>query len=335
VKHLTSIVPLASGEPGHTMEKLIGIIFLAVFLLTACTTTPEPENSESTEMPKPVFRVIGYTTDANIPELIPYDKLTHINYAFLIPNDDGTLAGFANAWKLDKIVELAHKNNCKVLISVGGWGWDREFETLAANAETRTLFVDALAGFAADHNLDGVDMDWEFPDPGDSAQNFLAIMTELRAAIPKDKLLSAAVVAYGDTNGLGIPEEAFALMDFVNIMAYDGPDHGSMSQAENALDYWLGRGLPPEKAVLGVPFYEHPNYTPYRKLVEANPEAANTDTTDYYGANVTYNGIPTIQAKTRLAQERASGIMFWTLESDAQGELSLIGAIDAVLHGEE
>ena len=208
MRTLSVVFSLFSGQR-HTMDKLIVFCLIVVFS-TACSTTSPTENPESTATPMPVksFRVIGYATDASIPEIIPYDKLTHINYAFLIPNSDGTLAHFANAWKLEAIVKLSHENDCKVLISVGGWGWDEQFETLAADADSRSRFVDALVDFAADHNLDGIDMDWEYPDPGDSAQNFLALMTELRAALPEDTLLTAAVIAHGDAVGLGTSNEA-------------------------------------------------------------------------------------------------------------------------------
>jgi GH18 family chitinase len=122
-------------------------------------------------------------------------------------------------------------------------------------------------------------------------------------------------------------------MDFINIMAYDGDgaQHSSMDYAQSALDYWLGRGLPPEKATLGVPFYARPTEIPYRRIAMDDPAAAQLDSTVYAGILINYNGIPTIQAKTRLAMQRASGIMFWTLEDDASGELSLLGAIHQVV----
>ena len=284
-----------------------------------------PASNEPASEP---FRVIGYVTEAVVPEIIPYDQLTHINYAFLIPNADGTIIPPTNIWKLEKITASAHEHGVKVLISVGGWGWDAEFETLAANSDVRAQFAENLVRFVEEHKLDGIDMDWEYPDPGPSSEHFLALMRLLRTQLPEGKLLTAAVVAYGDEHALGVPAEAFEIMDFVNLMAYDGGDHGSMAQAERSLDYWLGRGLPAEKTVLGLPFYGHPTGSPYRKIVESAPEAATLDEFEYLGVVRRYNGIPTIEAKTRLAQERGSGVMFWTLEQDAQGELSLIGAID-------
>ena len=278
------------------------------------------------------FRVIAYVTEAIVPAVIPYDKLTHINYAFLLPNEDGTFRDLLNSWKIGELVNLAHRRNVKVLISVGGWGWDKQFETLAANPASRAAFVRNLVKTVDEFQFDGADIDWEYPNPGESAQNFLALMQELRAALPKSSLLTAAVVALGE-HGPGIPTESFAWMDFANIMAYDdaGPIHSSIEYARSALDYWLGRGLPPEKATLGVPFYARPTETAYSQIVKADPAAAQLDSTTYAGIQINYNGIPTIQAKTRLAMQRASGIMFWTLDQDASGDLSLLSAIHQVV----
>jgi chitinase len=312
------------------------ILFLLSILLTACAPTPAVPAAEVEMLaPEARFRVIGYTTAAIVVDSIQFDKLTHINYAFLIPNEDGTFASLPNAWKLEQLVSRAHQQGVKVLISVGGWGWDEQFEALAASPQHRATFVSELAAFVQQYSLDGADIDWEFPDPGQSAQNFLALMTKLRQALP-EKLLTIAAVALGET-GAGIPAEVFPLLDFVNIMAYDGSgeNHSSMQYAQDALDYWLGRGLPPEKAVLGVPFYARPDGTPYYRLIQNDPAAANLDSFDYYGTLLYYNGIPTMQEKTALALERGSGIMIWTLEHDVTGELSLLAAIYRTVHGGE
>lgn len=311
------------------------LFLLIVFsLLSACSTSPTFLATE-TEMPAPAFRVIGYANGAIIVDTLQFEMLTHINYAFLIPNEDGTFASLPNAWKLEQLVTRAHEHGVQVLISVGGWGWDDQFEALAADPARRATFASELAAFVEQYDLDGADIDWEFPDPGQSAQNFLTLMSELRQALP-EKLLTIAVVALGET-GESIPAEVFPLLDFVNIMAYDGPgeNHSSMQYARDALDYWQSRGLPVEKTVLGVPFYARPDGTPYYRIVRNDPAAAYLDSFDYYGMQLNYNGIPTMQAKTALALERASGIMIWSLESDAPGELSLLAAIDRTLHGGE
>ena len=314
------------------------LIALFVTLIVSCATeqpanTPEPTLTAvptATAVPEPPFRVVAYTTASIVPELIPYDRLTHIIYAFLIPNADGTFAPLANTWKIKEIVTRGREANVQVLIAVGGWGWDEQFETMAANPEYRATFVQNLSQFVNEYGLDGVDMDWEYPDPGQSGQNFLALIRELRQAMP-DITLTTAVVSYGGT-GDGIVSETFELFDFVNVMTYDGPDHGTMTQFTAGLDYWGQRGLPPEKMGMGLPFYARPSETIYRNIVAENPQAAYTDTIELNGAPIFYNGIPTVQTKTRLAMEQAGGIMFWTLDQDTLDELSLLQAIDEVVN---
>ncbi len=293
------------------------------------TVTPTPRDTETPVPGLNGFRIVGYVTADAIVPLIQFDKLTHINYAFLLPQADGTVMDVANPWQLDQIVAMAQPQGVKVLISVGGWGYEKPFEALAAQPETRATFVAALQRYVKDHALDGVDIDWEFPMSDVSAENYLALMRELRAALqPEGKLLTAAVAAVGK-NGDGILKDVFDEVDFLNLMAYDGPDvnHASYSYAEAALDYWSGRGLPPEKMVLGVPFYARPGPLTYRQLVGYDPAAANSDELDYYHNKVYYNGIPTLQRKTRLARERASGIMIWALPQDTFDDTSLLKAI--------
>jgi chitinase len=279
----------------------------------------------------PPFRIVAYATDAVIEPLIPYDQLTHINYSFLTPKVDGTFNTFVNGWKLKQIVQKAHAKNVKVLISVGGWGWDEQFEAAAASPGSRAAFVQNLKAFVDKYQLDGADIDWEYPDPGQSSQNFLALITELRAAMP-DKLLTTAVVAYGDDHGPGIPAETFDLFDFVNIMTYSGQDHGTLEQFNQGIEYWNSRGLSRDKLVIGVPFYGEPDGVPFAKLVKDDPGAARMDSVAYAGKIQSYNGIPTIQKKTRIAMEKTGGIMFWALDHDAQGELSLVNAIYQTVH---
>ena len=102
------------------------------------------------------------------------------------------------------------------------------------------------------------------------------------------------------------------------------------------MDYWIGRGLPRSKAVLGVPFYGYgfggafrKNEYDYSEIVAAHPGAENGD---QVGETIWYNGIPTIKAKARLVVESGlGGIMIWSLDTDAPGGKSLLSAIVAGL----
>ena len=279
------------------------------------------------------FKVIGYmpswTGDVNT---VQYSKLTHINYAFILPNSNGTLQGLDNPSKLSSLVSKAHASGVKVMISVGGWnnGDDSGFETLAANSGSRNTFTQALISLVNQYNLDGVDIDWEYPDGGASANNYVTLMTQLSNEMhSRGKLLTAAVVG---ENGGSILNAVFNVVDFLNLMAYDynNYDHSTFTYAQNSINYWRGRGLPQSKCVLGVPFYGRPSWETFAQLVArgADPYA------DTY-AGVGYNGITTIKNKTNLAFDQGNGIMIWELSGDATGSNSLLSAIHEVVlnHG--
>ena len=274
------------------------------------------------------FRIVGYMTAAAVVDVIDFSRLTHVNYAFLLPKRSGELKPFGSPTQLRRVVEQAHTADTKVLISVGGWGSDDEFEALAAVEERRARFVAAVAEFVAAYQLDGVDIDWEYPDAGASGENFLALMRDLRAALPGGRLLTAAVIADA-THADGIDPAVFELIDFANIMAYDGgaADHSSLQLAERALATWDDAGLVREKRVLGVPFYARPGGIPYRALLASDPAAANGDRVTYLTEDRYYNGPATLRAKVALATAEASGVMIWELSQDALGSDSLLDVI--------
>lgn len=308
--------PRLSDQPEPTINRI---------MTDTPTTTPTLEPAS--------FRVIAYVTPNIVVDLIPYEQLTHINYAFLLPNPDGSFAPLRNGSKLKEIVTNAHSAGVSVLISVGGWGWESEFEQMAADPVSRAAFVANLTALVDEYSLDGADVDWEYPHPGESAQNYLLLMQELKVAMP-NKLLTTAVVSHG-ANGDGVPTASFELFDFVNVMTYDGPDHGTMTQFEVGMTYWQERGLAADKMVMGIPFYSRPGELLYRDIISADPAAANTDQITVNGVENRYNGVLTVQKKTALALEKAGGVMFWTLDYDASGELSLLTAIDEVVQQQE
>ena len=225
------------------------------------------------------FRVIGYFPSWRQLEGVRYRELTHINYAFAFPTPDGQLRPLPNPDRLAAIVRGARAHGVKVAISVGGWhgGDDSAFETLAADPAARAVFVEELAALVERHGLDGVDMDWEYPDPGESAGHNVLLMKELRARLGPDRLLTAAVVGHGE-QGAGVLPEVFALTDFINIMAYDDDDGGSgpTRRTNTPSPAWTtgaGAACPRDKLVLGVPFYGKSPQTTYRQLVSQDPQA--------------------------------------------------------------
>ena len=279
------------------------------------------------------FKVVGYfpSWQGSTAE-VQYDKLTHINYSFLLPNADGSLQPIDAPQTLIDLVSRAHAENVKVGIAIGGWngGNDSAFEALAADPTARANFIRNVMTFVQQYDLDGVDMDWEYPDPGQSAKRYTVLMDELSKELkPLGKFLTAAVVAYGNA-GAGIETAVFEDIDFLNLMAYDAnnSNHSTYQVAVESINYWSGRGLAKDKIVLGVPFYARPTWQKYRDIVAADSSAACRD----LSAGGHYNGIPLIKEKTKLALAQAGGIMNWELTQDAPNQYSLLTAMDEVIH---
>jgi chitinase len=278
-------------------------------------------------------KLVGYATSwSGDAATVPMARLTHVNYAFVVPAADGSLPAVKNPEKLAALVSAGRRSGTKVLIAVGGWnnGDDSPFETLSAGAGSRARFVAGLLELVKTHGLDGVDMDWEYPDRGASSENFTLLMRELCGALHAQAKLCTAAVAATGRHGDGIASEVFGLVDFLNLMAYDGGNgeaHSPYAYAVATLDYWLGRGLPAEKAVLGVPFYGRPSWQRYSAIVARDPEAPGKDVS----GEVHYNGRDTVRRKARLALERGGGVMIWELAQDtADDSTSLLAALAAV-----
>jgi len=284
-------------------------------------------------VPGPVFaqfKVIGYLPSWNGEvSAVQFNKLTHVNYAFLLPNADGSLKPIENPAKLQNLVSTAHASGVQVIISVGGWldGNPGVFVSIGNNAGYTSAFATNLVNFVNQYGLDGVDIDWEHPD-ANSANGYASVMQRLATEMHNRGKLLTTAVAGGTWAGPYIQASVLSNVDMLNIMAYDDtpPNHSTYSLASQSISYWRGRGLAASKIVLGVPFYGQPNGVPFATLLAqgADPNA------DLFNG-VGYNGIPTIKSKTNLAFDQAGGIMIWQLGQDATGANSLLTAINQVV----
>lgn len=142
----------------------------------------------------------------------------------------------------------------KVTVSVGGWGRGNIFGKAVGTSEARTRFVKNLVEYCEQHSLDGVDIDWEFPKTEKEHSDFSLFLSELSGRLhEKDRILT---VALGYTRPL--TPEAYAAVDFVNLMSYQPWNPPSISYEawlEEAVRRMIDSGLPPEKLLVGLPFY--------------------------------------------------------------------------------
>lgn len=309
----------------------------AFMVLASCHKEVAPGSSSATTARAVTgFKVVGYlpTWAGNVSQ-IQFSKLTHINYAFLIPTSSGGYQAIENPSKLSSMVTAAHAAGVKALISVGGGGGGGGFAGIVASAANRTAFVNSMISFTNLYNLDGVDMDWEYPSAGTQANNFLLLMQQLSTAMHNNgKLLSAAVIGDG---GDYVVNGVFSVVDYLVIMAYDDNNfqHSTFEVGTRCMNYWLNRGLPVAKAILGVPFYGHdsskdPNaadaYVNYNTILSGGASAQ----LDVAGS-IGYNGIITMKSKTSYAIATGGGIAIWELSGDVTGTNSLLTAINQVV----
>lgn len=289
------------------------------------------------------FKVIAYCTPSAKIDSIPFQYLTHINYSFAIPAKAGdTLETLKNTDYVKELITRAKKNKVKVFLSVGGWGIgdgggdDTRFHKMAETESGQLAFVSSSMKMVNTYGFDGIDLDWEYPDPDHrSAKDFTQLCKKLSAALKAvKKELTAAVVSEGK-QAYGIEEEVYPYFDWLNIMAYDGDygpkelkHHSPYSMAVSNIEFWLNeRHLPPAKCVLGLPFYAKKGFGnygfSYKKLLAEGASPFD----DYWNEHY-YNGTFTIANKTKYAMDKKlGGVMVWEMSCDTNDEFSLFKKI--------
>lgn len=281
------------------------------------------------------FKVVGYYP-CWVPDgldRVNFDVLTHVNYAFSIPTEEGKLLPLRNPDLARELITQAHRRGVQVMIVVGGWDYldiplEETFAKATDTSAKRKNLADEIVALCMEFGFDGVDVDWEHPRlDSPSAKQYEMLMLDLSHRLhEKGKLLTSAVTSGADAEG-GILYDAAAqsdsvlsACDWINVMAYDGGDDERHSTYQFAVDcgsYWKNqRGLPADKVVLGVPFYARPTWGAYRHILETDREASHKDTIVIDGSETHYNGIPTIQKKTSYAKENLGGVMIWELTQD-------------------
>jgi chitinase len=250
------------------------------------------------------YKTIGYVAGWKGLDIttIAAEKLTHINYAFANVIDGEVAFGSEkdkidqatlNAKDLELLNALKAKNpDLKILISVGGWTWSKDFSDAALTNASREKFAISAVRLLKNHRLDGVDIDWEYPGQiGDNnkfrpedKQNFTLLLKAVREHLDRQSdqdgrrgedrylltIASGADTAYTDNTNLG---EAHKHLDFINIMTYDfhsglhyvSGHHANLyrsemagasaSNIEDSVNGHVNAGVPVEKIVLGIPFY--------------------------------------------------------------------------------
>ncbi len=330
-------------------------LLLICILLTACgttttatpsiPTTPAPVSTVApTPTPIPVtatpegicagtlpdgFVILGYLPEYRTLNPEWGQCLTDIAYFSAEPRPDGTLDTSRlsdDTWRGLRAMKAEY--GTRLHLTVGGWERSAGFASMTSNPNTRARFVQNLLAFAQEHGLDGADFDWEFPESGEEFENYIALLTEVKAAFVEHSLTVS--VALSADNASTMDLSRFIVVDRIHVMSYDrGNYHATYNMSVEDLNTFTINNIPPGNLLLGVPFYgrritePHDAYT-YQELLSLHHPPADVDEVD----GIYFNSIGTIRLKTCFAREgNYGGIMIWELGQDTWDETSLLRAI--------
>ena len=309
---------------------------LSFLLLFACTKTTAQ---------KEAFMVGGYIPSWKEGAAIDYSKLTHVFFAFVKANPDGTFLAFTPQEQAAFDTFKTKSVGKKRFISLGG-GSDQTLGVMAVSAAARNTFAAACVQFCKDNELQGVDMDWEQIRDNTNAANYEALMKVLSEQLHAQQLLLVATVAHG-WGGEYYSVRALKYADWIQLMAYDQAgawaaspygNHATFQHVLDAVDFWKRKGYTKSsQMVIGLPFYGYKFKSDAGGLAD---QVAYKDIANWFpflAADVNehnlvfFNGPALIKEKVSYAKRKGfMGVMVWELTQDvpANQPKSLLKAIE-------
>ncbi len=336
---------LAETASGHNkIDAEVSAVEIGSIIPTI--TTPAPLGSG--EVYPFDHRVVTYYRDDWLVRWNPdhlssahFNCITELVYFNIRPNADGSI-NFGNKDQLEEGITKFHnlRKDSPVEFVLGVV--TGEMPTITADANLRAIFVENVIDYLVEHNFDGLDIDWEYPNNSTQWANFTKLITEFKTALYNHGLsLSIAVGSYRLP-----PIELCDQVDYINIMAYDfAGAHSTFAQMTGDINiYHNNLRQPKHKLVVGLPMYTNETRSNrdwnqqkgYSTVVAWNPDLQpqeNYIISPETGEQHYFNGADLIQAKTQyLIQEGLGGSMFWGFDTevDLTHEKSLMRAYSKI-----
>ncbi|MEZ4810629.1 MAG: glycoside hydrolase family 18 protein [Allomuricauda sp.] len=241
------------------MKYMRSFSFIFTLILASSFAIP----TVSTYKPKnpPMVVMAYYVPEKEYhPEELPLDQLTHIIFSFTkVIDNKMQFSNEENGEKLRQLVAQRKKHpHLKVMVACGGWGADG-FSDMVTTTENRKKFVQSVVDFNAEYNLDGLDIDWEYPAipaagtgarPEDK-QNFTLLMKELREALDtleREQTLTFASAGWKRYYENVELDKVMPYVDYMNIMTYDQVGGNSPYTGHHTALGWIQ-----EKDIAGTP----------------------------------------------------------------------------------
>lgn len=228
-----------------------------------------------------IDRLVG-TYVLGDPSNVDAFLLDFVIYAFAEIKSDGTLF-IPTPRYLRQLLALRQDNpDLRVIVAIGGWGQDG-FSDAAQTPSSRYNFAREINALIKQYNLDGIDIDWEYPANSaagiksrpEDKENFTLLLTAIRDVIGYDKWLSVAGTGDKAYINQSVEIDNIApLINYFNLMSYDftAGETGSNAKKHQSNLYdsnlsipgysvdamvrnLIAAGMPSQKILLGVPFY--------------------------------------------------------------------------------
>lgn len=229
-------------------------------------------------------QVIGYIYTNHLPELTAEDAkmLSILNLSFGKIEKGNVICDLENYQEY--LLNIRKDSpDLKMVLSIGGWGAGGFSETMETDSG-RKQFAASARDLVERYQLDGIDIDWEYPCIGISGikasredkENFTLMLKDLRHSLDqiKDRKCLVNIAGGGGNYFLRCTNmpEASKYLDYVQIMTYDlrggftietGHHTNLYDNREDLLDVstdravqaYLKAGVPREKLVIGAAFY--------------------------------------------------------------------------------
>lgn len=248
-----------------TKKHLNIALICLLFITLSCTSSSKNKEATQTRASSPVIMAY-YVPERNFePEKIPVEKLSHIIFSFthVIDGEMKFRHPEEAGPKLAALVQQKERNpDLKVMIACGGWGADG-FSDMALTEESRAKFIQSVGEFMERYQLDGLDMDWEYPGISgagtkardEDTKNFTALMKGLREMLDRfeePKLLTFASAGWKRYYDFIESDEVMKYADYMNVMTYDQVSGESIYTGHHT-----PLGDVKREDIQGSPFYDH------------------------------------------------------------------------------
>lgn len=172
----------------------------------------ESEESEEVELDD-INIIVGYVPYWKPTEnILNKEKYTHLTYAFMDIEDDGT----PNLKEIDKLSHFIF--NGEIGISVGGWNGRYRTMGILDNPKNRTNFIQKVLDIITERRYDYLSYDLEYP----KKELIEPLLRETKEEINKRGLDIKICCAVGGWVGhVKAYENCAKYIDWVEIMAYD------------------------------------------------------------------------------------------------------------------